>query len=223
MATTARLTSTVDPLITELKMKSFFALIIGMSVVQAEDAPTFTPKFIVPGKFEYLPRMVIDEIAEPKLLRESAERIEGGQTADVTMIVVTDRPFSLDEEASEVISGLFTANEEPAREALRSMPLVGPQRVFALMNADGKFEAIILDYRVAVVITKVRWIGDSYIQPNGAWSRCVKSHELNQILDLASKRPPHETPFETWMQRDRHHMKADRLTPDGNKEGQPDQ
>ena len=204
-------------------MKILIFLALGLSAVQAEDAPKFTPRFIVPAKLEYFPRMILDKVAEPEALRELAEKIEGRQTADATAVIVTERPFSLDDEASKVISEAFTASEEPAKEIFKSMPLIGPQRVFALMNVDGKFGAIILDYRGAVVITKVGWIGDSYIQPDRSWSRSVASRELNDILDLASGRPEHETPFQTWMNGDRYHKIADSLTPKINKQNKPEQ
>ena len=204
-------------------MKALLILVIALISARAEEAPDFNARFIVPGKLEYFSRVILDQIAEPEKLRELARELEGRQTAEVTAISITERPFKLGDKEAKVISQAFTADEGPAEKIFESMPLIGPQRVFGLMNVDGKFGAIILDYRGAVVITKVNWMGDGYLQPDRSWSRAVASRELNAILDLASKRPTKTTPFQDWFNDDRYHKVADALNPEQDKQNKPKQ
>ena len=204
-------------------MRALLILFLSLRCMQAEEAPEFNARFIVPGKLEYFPRMILDQVAEPEKLRDLARELEGRQTADATAISITERPFKLSDEESKVITQAFTADEGPAKEAFKSMPLDGPRRVFGLMNVDGKFGAIILDYRGVVVITKVNWIGDGYLQPDRSWTRAVVSRELNTILNLASIRPAKKTPFQDWFNDDRYHKVADALNPEKNKQNKPKQ
>ncbi len=199
-------------------MRFLFTLVLGLTAVKAEEAPDFTPRFIVPAKLEYFPRMILDQVAEPAKLRSLAEELGGRQTADARVISITERPFALDGGASKIITEALTADEEAAKQAFKSMPLIGPKRVFALMNGDGNFRAVILDYRTALVITKAAWIGDGYIQADRSWSRAVTSPALTRILDLASKRPEVVSPFQAWMNGDRYHKIADSLDPKQDKQ-----
>ncbi|MBK1829029.1 hypothetical protein [Haloferula rosea] len=199
-------------------MKALLILSLSLLCMQAEEAPKFNARFIVPGKLEYFPHMILDQVTEPERLRDLARELAGRQTADATAISITERPFKLSDTESKVISQAFTADEGPAKDAFKSMPLDGPHRAFGLMNVDGKFGAIILDYRGVVVITKVNWIGDGFLQPDRSWTRAVVSRELNTILNLASIRPAKKTPFQDWFNDDRYQKVADALNPEKDKQ-----